>query len=207
MKTRNTTTTSQGKKLNVHDAFTVYCTPIDNGTRYPSYEDVAKHFGVHPRIIEKWGSKYEWVKEREASGEKRIVEAQEKAVTVLAERLANDREKLIEEMIAKDFEDAQKLEEGINSAVNIITGIQKELEKEGLTKQERSNLLKELRMQSLDLKNLSDALKTAKNFKRVILGLPTEISRADITSKNLHAILTPEDLKRANEFIARNAKS
>lgn len=175
----------------IKEAFLFYCTPVDG--RLPSYADVAMKFNINERRVEKWGSRNGWVKEREKSGEK--------AATAFFEQ----REKMILDTDRKQFEQLEMLEEGILNAIKMLTDQQRQiLSDQTLDIETKIKLMKNVKMQSLDLKSLADAMKTAQNQKRIILGMPTDISKAEINQTNRNASLTPEEMAEMDEFVRKN---
>lgn len=181
----------QKKGFPIKEAFQFYCTVKDG--RLPSYADVAEHFGVSERRVEKWGSRNGWVKDRERIGE------------IANQAFFDQREKLILETDKKQFEQLAMLEEGILNAIQMLTEQQRMILTDNtLEVEDKIKLMKNLKMQSLDLKSLSDAMKTAQNQKRIILGMPIDITKAEVKQTNKTIALSPEEMAEMDEFVRKN---
>jgi hypothetical protein len=155
---------------------------------------VAKKFGVSEQSVYRWGTSNDWVKRRADLGKK------------ATEEFFKDREKLMVETNKKQFDELSEIEGGVLTAIKMLTENQNLiLHDETLDSDQKYKLMKQLRMQALDLKSLAEALRIAQNQKRIILGMPTEISKADITQTNKNVTLSPEKAKAMTEFIKKNS--
>jgi hypothetical protein len=180
------------QKFDIKSAFIYYCTPHPNGS-LKKYSDVSKKFDVHIRTVEKWGKRNGWVEKRLQYGEKQV------------EAFFKQREKIAKSTDQKQFRNLDMLEHGIMNAIQMLLETQHEvIEDETLEIEQKIKLMKNLKMQSLDLRNLADSLKTAQNQKRIILGMPTEISKADIKNLNVEAPLSKEEIAEMDDFVRKN---
>lgn len=180
------------RKFDIKSAFIYYCIPHPNGS-LKSYKDVAKEFYVSITTVEKWGSRGNWVEKRLQRGEKQV------------QKFFDERDKIAKETDQKQFRNLNVLERGIMNAIQMLLETQQQVISDGtLSIDDKMKLMKHLKMQSLDLRNLSDSLKTAQNQKRIILGMPTEISKADIKNLNLDASLSDEEIAEMDEFVRKN---
>lgn len=179
-------------KYDIESAFIYYCTPHTNGT-LKSYQDVAEKMDVHVRTVEKWGLRNNWVERRSQYGEKRI------------QTFFEERDKIAKKTDRKQFDNLNFLEKGVMNAIHMLLETQQSIIfDKTLDVGDKIKLMKQLKMQSLDLRNLADSLKTAQNQKRIILGMPTEISKADIKSLNVETTLPKEKIAEMDEFIRKN---
>lgn len=181
----------QKRGFPIKDAFRFYCTIKDG--RLPSYSDVAENFGVSKFTVERWAKRNSWVESRQKLGEK------------ANQAFFDQREKLILETDKKQFEQLAMLEEGILNAIQMLTEQQRMILTDNtLEVEDKIKLMKNLKMQSLDLKSLSDAMKTAQNQKRIILGMPIDITKAEVKQTNKTIALSPEEMAEMDEFVRKN---
>lgn len=172
--------------------FIYYCTPNPDGTPR-SYADVAKMFGVSESAIQRYATRSKWLKRREDAGKKRV------------QRFLKKQEKIAEKTNFAQFENLNLLERGVMNAIKMLLAMQTDIVNDPtLEVEQKIKLMKGLKMQSLDLKNLSDALKTAQNQKRIILGLPIDITKAEVKQTNKNVTLSPEDIAEMDEFMRKN---
>lgn len=185
------TNNSNKRILPIEEAFLFYCTPIKN--RMPTYADVAAHYGVSERAIERWGSIHNWVDRRNKVGQK------------ATEAFFKQREEIIKETDRRQFDELDEIETGIVTAVKMLREMQDAiLHDNTLDIDQKIKAMKALKMQSLDLRNLAEAMKTAQNQKRIILGMPIDITKADITQTNKNESLAPEEIAEMDAFMEQN---
>lgn len=179
-------------KWNRDEGFMFYCIPNPDGTPR-SYADVAKMFGVSESAIQRYATRSKWLKRREDAGKKRV------------QRFLKKQERIAEKTNFAQFENLNLLERGVMNAIKMLLSMQTEIVNDStLDVEQKIKLMKGLKMQSLDLKNLSDALKTAQNQKRIILGLPIDITKAEVKQTNRNVTLSSEDIAEMDEFMRKN---
>lgn len=166
-------------------AFNYYCTPHELTGKYPSYEMVAEKFKCTERAIEKIGRAENWVFRRAELGKK------------LAEAFLENREELVKKVNQEGYEIWEKFLKAVTFELNLTIENQKEFAEkrqvEGVDAVIRRRVNKTY---SDDFKNFAVALKEGINGQRVILGLPTEVSKGEVTTINKNGVLTNEDLEK-----------
>lgn len=169
----------RGKNVNVDAMFIFYCTP-DEEMRLPAYSDVAKQFGVSVRVVEKYGTKFEWVKKREAFGKEQVKKAEE---TILEQIEAASKRHLDNYVELEGFAMAQ-----IREQKSLFHG----------------KTIKGRKYSAWAVGEASEQAKRAMNGQRVILGLPTEVSKADVTQTNRNLDLPVDQIEEMDKFLQAN---
>lgn len=165
------------KKIDEKQLFLYYCEG-ENG-RLKSYEDVARNFGLTLRSVELLGKKNEWVMKRQEFGEKKFLCFKE------------SREKIIEDAEQKQYEIWSKALKMLEWEMELIAKKQ-ESYKCAIEVDPTGKLAR--KVGAFDQRQLMEAMKTAINGFRITLGLPTEITKGDLTTKNLTVELTADDI-------------
>ncbi len=170
-----------GKKINYDQAFLLYCTPKDDG-RLRSVADVAEAIGSSTGWLERVAAKHEWVKRRDDIREKR----QRVAELSLIEQV---------DTVNKDqFEKWDKVEKFAMSLFDEQIGLfNGEIQE---TKAKKRSLYA--------VEVATNTLKEASKMKRVILLLPTEVSKADVTNLNKNVELPKDQIDEMDAFVKKN---
>lgn len=176
------------RRVNPDVAFEIYTTRVDS--RYPTIEDVAKKMGAHPNTIYHISSRYKWAEKR-------------------AELIRQAHDRFQEEMIEitkqekyKEFEDWNVLEDIVMEALRGLKKMQ-EVDRNAKDLQEKIAAMKVLKSLPLDLFNLSNALKTVKFAKRTLLGIPTDITKGEL-SHVVKKTLALDELEEMAQHIKKN---
>lgn len=181
------------KVFDHHRAFIYFCTPDIYG-RLPALSDVARAFGVASRTVEKYSTRNGWIKKREEQGKKTV------------DNFFINRDEKIQELDMIQYRQISLLEETIINVIARMNEAQRAFSDPKKTTEERIIALKQLKNEAFDLEKLTNALKTAHNQKRIMLGMPTEISKADVTTTEKNVKLSEDKIKEIDEFIAKNAR-
>lgn len=179
------------KTFDHHRAFVYFCTPDIYG-RLPALSDVARAFGISSRTVEKYSSRNQWIKRRDEQGKKTV------------ENFFSNRDEKIQELDMIQFRQISLLEETIINVIARMNDAQKAFSDPKKTTEQKLIALKQLKNEAFDLEKLTNALKTAHNQKRIMLGMPTEISKADVTTTEKSVKLSEEKIKEIDEFISKN---
>ena len=169
----------RGKNVNVDAMFIFYCTP-DEEMRLPAYSDVAKQFGVSVRVVEKYGTKFEWVKKRDAFGKEQVKKAEDS---------------LLEQIDAAGKRHLQNYVE-LESFAMLQIREQKSLF--------HGKIIKGRKYSAWAVGEAAEQAKRAMNGQRVILGLPTEVSKADVTNTNKNLSLPTDQIDEMDSFLKNN---
>ena len=169
--------------FNYHQAFIDFCTPKEDPPyNYPSYPDIAEKYGVSLFTIEKYARRYKWVKTREKLGQEK------KAVFI---------EDSLEMAKREDSEQFSKLSTAEQLILKKVLQYAQEQDTDGLDR----------KLRSIDIKNITDALVTVQKAKRVILKLATDVTKAEVTNRNLNTDVAQDKIKEMDEFLKENVTS
>lgn len=139
-----------------------------------SYADIATEFEVSETMVEKMGKKYDWVKVRETLGKKET------------ETLIKTREENIVDAENRHL----KIWKGLQgTALNLLNNFRQK-------KQEDKS--------ANELNSITSVLKTAVAGERVVLGLPNDVSKADITNINKNVELSPDEIEEYDRVFNQN---
>lgn len=163
--------------MNERELFLYYC-ESENG-RLRNYLDVAKKFGLTKRVVEQIGKRNEWLENRRKLGESRFLCFKE------------NREKIIEQAEQKQFEIWSKALKMLEWEMELIQKKQESYQV-AISVDPTGKLSR--KVGAFDQRQLMEAMKTAINGFRITLGLPTEITKGDLTTKNLTVELSAEDI-------------
>lgn len=179
------------KWIDKEEAFKIFCTK-ENG-RYLTLDEVAVKLGVHPVSIYKMSVREDWVNRKQIASK-------------------NAQEKFIEEMqdIAKaerykEFEDWNLVEDVIIDALRMI----REAQANYINEQDTAKkvlYLKVLKQLSYDMLNFTASLKNAKNGKRTLLGMATDITKGELLH-DTKGSSSLQELQEMAEFIKKNYPS
>lgn len=193
----------QPTKIDWNKAFIFYCTADERTGRMPTYRDVAENFAITERQVELIGSKYKWVDKRERFGKKSL------------ERWKEERGKLIEKLEQAQFEtwndaveimqkqlthvknkqaDAEAVEELLDDLFDELSMAKNKTERKEI-KRKIANVMGR-KVYGKELRETMEALRTSINGLRITLGMPTEITKGEMTNYNKDASLSEEDLEK-----------
>ena len=167
------------KNVNISEAFIFYCTPLKGG-RLASYSDVSRAFGVSTRQVEKWGKKFVWVERRE--------------------RFGKEQEKKAEETILQQVEEASKRH--LKNYVEIENFAMEQIREQ--KSMFHGKEIKGRKFSSWAVGEATEQAKRAMNGQRVILGLPTEVSKADVNQTNRNLDLPLDQIEEMDNFLKNN---
>ena len=169
---------NKGCPIDKNEAFKYYSTPKKNG-RMKSYEDVAKKFNASVPAIEQIGSKNDWVRKREEYGKRSL------------ERHQLDVEKKISESNKKLFDawdDATDLlKKCVRKQRKVFDG--EVVEKTKLGK------AKKTKFSPWAFREIVESLNKVQKAQRVILGMPNEITKGEMTNLIKESPLSKEELE------------
>ncbi|HYD35534.1 MAG TPA: hypothetical protein VD999_05680 [Vitreimonas sp.] len=143
------------KNIDWQSAFRFYCLPDEKG-QLRSYSDVAKKFEVSEVSVETHGSNEGWVKLRENLGRKETAQFLE------------DRAEAQKQANLRQFAAYQEMQRVLKNEL-LSFGIM----------QETNSPHRDVG----DLKKIAEAFKLAMDGERVILGLPTSVSKSEVDNK------------------------
>jgi len=190
-------------KIDWNKAFIFYCTADERTGRMPTYKDISEKFGVSETRVEIIGSKYDWVDKRERLGKKSL------------ERWKEERGKLIEKLEQAQFEtwngaveimqrqlnqvkrkqsDAEMVEELLEDLFDELSMAKNKTERKEI-KRKISNVMGR-KVYGKELRETMEALKTSINGLRITLGMPTEITKGEMTNFNKDVSISEEDLEK-----------
>lgn len=168
------------RKINIDQAFILYCTP--NEGRMRSIKDVAESMGCSTQYLEKLSSKHSWVKRRETIREK----------TQKAAELS-----IIEHV---DATNKDQLDKWSRVEAFVMDVLDEQMAFRNGSKPET----KTKRFSIYAISEMVNALKEASKMKRVILLLPTEVSKADVTNLNKNVELPKDQIDEMQAFVEKN---
>ena len=169
--------------FNHKQAFIDFCTPSETPPYdLPKLGDIAKKYQMSYKQVEYIAGKYKWSKKREALGER------------VENAFLEDNVEMAKKEDSAQFSKLSKLEDLI---VKKALQYAEEQNTEGLDR----------KLRSIDIKNITDALVTVQKAKRVILKLATDVTKAEVTNRNLNTEVAQDKLKEMDEFLKENATS
>ena len=141
-----------------------------------TYADVAEEFKVSSQSVEQKGSEESWVKSRKDLGEKALEEFESNKVVEIAKA-------------KKSHLDKYRI---LMQIVNL--------------KLVDMSAIKSPDIKASELKSLADALEKAINGERLILGLPTSVSKSEIMGNlTTDLALSPEQMTKMDAFFKKEA--
>ena len=172
-------------------AFQLYCTKV-NG-KWRTLADVARELKTTEKTIEVMSYRNDWVNRREIVGKN----AQEKFLEEMADIAKAEK--------YKEFEDWNLVEDVITTALQNI----REAQTNYINEQDTAKkvlYLKVLKSLSYDMLNFTTSLKNAKNGKRTLLGMPTDITKGELMH-DTKVSASLQELQEMAEFIKKNTPS
>jgi len=172
----------------------------------PTYKDVAERFGVTERQVELIGSKYEWVDKRERFGKKSLERWKEERGKVIEKLEQNQFETWNEAVdimqrqlnqVKRKQEDAEAVEELLEDLFDELAMAKNKTERKEI-KRKISNVMGR-KVYGKELRETMEALKTSVNGLRITLGMPTEITKGEMTNFNKDLSLSDEDLEKMDK--------
>lgn len=189
-------------KIDWNEAFIFYCTPDEETGRLPSYAKVSEKFNVSLRNVEKMGEKYKWVERRHEIGKMKLDAWKEEREKVIKEAEREQFEiwneavdlmkKQVKQLIRRQGQN-EEIEEILDDLFDELAGAQKKSERAEI-KKKITNVMNR-KIYAKELRESMEALKTSMNGLRITLGMPTEISKADVTNYNKEIPLSDEELE------------
>jgi vacuolar-type H+-ATPase subunit H len=181
---------TRSKKLDEKELFLYYC-ESENG-RQRNYLDVAKKFGLTKGTVEYLGKKNDWVNIRQKLGEDKFLCFKE------------NREQIIAEAEQKQYQIWSKALKMLEWEMDLIQKKQESYQV-AIAMDPTGKLAR--KVGAFDQRQLMEAMKTAINGFRINLGLPTEISKGEMTNLNKEVDLTDEDIAGLDETLKRLEKT
>lgn len=185
---------AQGKYkwIDREEAFKLFCLKPD-GRHYNAVYDVARILGCSTRVIERMCSLNDWVNRRESIGKN------------ATEKFAEEMQDIAKAEKYKEFQDWNLVEDVVISALATIKKAQQTY-LDAPSDEAKLLAWKVLNKLSYDMLNLTTALKTAKNQKRTLLGVPTDITKGELTH-DTRGSASLQELQDMAEFIQKNYKA
>lgn len=180
----------RSKNLDERELFLYFC-ESENG-RMKNYDDVAKKFGLTRRVVERIGKNNAWLESRKKVGEDKFLCFKE------------NREQIIAEAEQKQFEIWSKALKMLEWEMDLIQKKQDSYQV-AISVDPTGKLAR--KVGAFDQRQLMEAMKTAINGFRINLGLPTEISKGEMTNLNKEVDLTDEDIAALDEDLSRLDKT
>lgn len=190
-------------KIEWNEAFIFYCTPDQKTGRLQTYSTVAQKFGVATRSVEVMGEKHDWVDRRQELGRMKVEAWQEEREKIVKkteqEQFAtwNEAVQLMQKQVkqlSKKQNQVDAVEEILDDLFDQLATTTKKTERKEI-KRQIANVMGR-KVYAKELRESMEALKTSMNGLRITLGMPTEISKADVTNFNKEIPLSDEDLEK-----------
>lgn len=184
---------TQGKYkwVDKEQAFEMFCTKV--GGRYLTLDEVARALGCHNVTIHKMSMRDDWVNRRQS------------ATKMAQEKFAEEMVEIAKAEKYKEFEDWNLVEDVVVTALQTIKKAQQNY-LDAPSDEAKLLAWKVLNKLSYDMLNLTTALKTAKNQKRTLLGVPTDITKGELTH-DTKGSASLQELQEMAEFIQKNYKA
>ena len=179
----------RSKNINERELFLYYCQGEDG--RLVSYRDVAKKFGLSRVWVGHIAAKNNWTEERQKLNDDKVLCFKE------------NREQIIAEAEQKQFQIWTKAMKMLEWEMDLIAKKQEHY-KVAISVDPTGKLAR--KVGAFDQRQIMEAMKTAINGFRINLGLPTEISKGEMTNLNKEVELTDEDIAALDETITRLEK-
>lgn len=190
-------------RIDWNKAFIFYCTPDERSGKLRSYRETAETFGISESAVEMMGSKHEWGRKREEMGKKRLEiwqEEKEKAIKKVEQSQFSIWQDAVDIMqrqighVKRKQADAEAVEEVLEDLFDELAMAKNKTERKEI-KRKIANVMGR-KVYGKELRETMEALKTSINGLRITLGMPTEISKADVTNYNKEVPLSEEDLNK-----------
>lgn len=190
-------------KIDWNKAFIYYCTPIKETGRLRGYRDVAEKFNVSRGAVEVVGLKHNWTEQRQEFGKMKLEAWQEEREKVVKEtereqfETWNEAVRLMQKQVkqlSRRQGQTEAVEEILDDLFDELAGAKNKAERAEI-KKKIANVMNR-KIYAKELRESMEALKTSINGLRITLGMPTEISKADVTNFNKEIPLSDEDLEK-----------
>ena len=169
-----------------------YLTTKDDGT-FPTIKELAEKFDVSMSLVGQHSTDEGWIAARKELEQKKQEAFEDEQVKLVAQ--ANDRH-------LKTWQSIQgTLLRALNLETKALTRYEQFIEGKLELKKDEP---KPYKPRSDDMKNLTESLNHAIKGERVVLGLPNEISKAEVTNTVRDERLSDDDIKAADEIRKRN---
>jgi len=173
------------KNIDWKAAFKFYCTNTEDG-RKRTYKDVSAKFDVSETVVEAKGTKENWVKAKEDIGKRGMEEFKKQRV----------------DDIAKSEDRHLKIWRGLQqTALELLKDLRKDIQAE-----RASEVVKKYYGNSsatTELRNIVGTLETSIGGERLVLGLPSTVTKGEFTSKVTE--LTPEMTAEMDAMMKKDA--
>lgn len=176
---------SQGgmKNLDWKEVFKFYCEVSPDGRR-KSYKEVSEKFGVSERMVEEKGRQENWVELRDNLGENEL-----EAFKV----------KRIDEILNAENRHLKTWRSLQATALELLKDLRRDIE----TARTNTKVLIKV-YPTATLREITSTLDMAINGERVVLGLPTSVSKSDITTGGKPVTLTNEMMAEIDAMFEKN---
>lgn len=182
-----------------------YYTEVGEDGRLHSYADVAEKFTIELSHVERKGKEEGWVEKRQSIMDEAQAawEGERKRAIVSAEKNHLNIWRSVQELSLQEMqlyrEELLEFKEWRTMLDKLLNGI--------TDKKKIDEIYKTLppapqRPSRTGLKSVVEALEKGVKGERVVLGLPNEVSKADITNTFSTVALTEEELKEADRVAA-----
>jgi transposase len=179
----------RSKNINERELFLYYCQGEEG--RLVSHREVAKKFGLSKSLIGVIAAKNDWAEERQKINDDKVLCFKE------------NREQIIADSEQRQFQIWSKAMKILEWELDLI---QKKQDHYTITIAADPTGKLSRKVGAMDQRQLMEAMKTAINGFRINLGLPTEISKGEMTNLNKEVELTDEDIAALDETITRLEK-
>jgi len=168
-------------------AFVFYCTPCEGRLR--TYQEVAEKFGVCMATVEKYGSRENWGQRRETIRN----ETTERALEQIKDQAAAE--------VDQDLTDWRRIKSVARKAVEkeerCLDGTEVYIDSKGKVKKRAYSAYGfSMAVESFD--------KAVKGM-RVAFGMPTEITKGEVTNINKDVPLTPQEIEEMDGYLEAEA--
>ncbi len=164
-------------KIDWNEAFIFYCEPWESG-KMKSLMDVKKKYELHYRTVQERSKKDKWIEKRTEMSKKAL------------KAWEDSQEDLIKKTAKKQFHTWSRADKILNRQLDLLEKEQESGGKEGKKKKiYATELVETLRSAEIVTKQT-----------RIILGMPTEISKAEVKNTNFDGDkLTEDEIKEMDE--------
>lgn len=164
-------------KIDWEKAFIFYCEPWDTG-KLKTLMDVSRKFGVHRKSVEKNCKNNDWVTRREELSKKALKDWEDSQTN------------LIKETAKRQFATWSRANSILNRQLTLLEKEQEKGGKDG----------KKKKIYSGELVDTLKSMEIVTKQTRIILGMPTEISKAEIKNTNFDGgKLSPEEIEEMDK--------
>lgn len=164
----------KNKRVNWEEAFKLYCTELEDG-RMRGLWDLNKELGISFSSLGKHASENDWFKRRKKMKKKEL-EAWERSKEQEAKKLGKKQFVIW------------------NNSISLMQRQQRILARQLKEAEEKGK-----KVYAKELRDTMEALRIAMNGARITMGLPTEITKGEMTNFNSDVSLTPEEIEEIDK--------